>query len=247
MATLFAHHYAGLPQAVSVQSPAAHEKGQGPGNGVAALFSKIRKEVGSLGYEVDTRVIGHESVAGGILAAAHAQKTWAIVLGHPLGGSVNEFKYVVDTVAREAPCPVIVVRFAGVLHTERILVPVIDMEELNTLSGVIHSLSGVGSHAITLLGMVQPDAFEEEVEEAEEALREWVADESLSSSVLCRAVATEARLGAIVDETCRHDLVVMAATHNRGLRRLFFGSVAEDVAQCCQRPMLIVYGKGIQD
>ena len=58
------------------------------------------------------------------------------------------------------------------------------------------------------------------------------------------AIATEARLGAIVDEACRHDLLVMAASHDRGLKKLFFGSVAEDVVQNCQRPMMIVHGNG---
>jgi len=85
----------------------------------------------------------------------------------------------------------------------------------------------MGRHVITLLTMVQSDAFEEEVEEAEERLHQWIENEDLAPFVRCRAVATEARLEAIVTEAEQHDLIVMAASQTSGLRRLFIGSLAE--------------------
>ncbi|NVM20992.1 MAG: cation:proton antiporter [Desulfobacterales bacterium] len=241
MATLLAHYYRARPTAVRVLSPGPDKKYKDPDLDSQALFDKVASEVRALGYELDTKIVENENVADGILSAAHTQKTSAIILGHPLVVTIQEFNRVVEAVARDAPCQVIVVRFAGVLHTERILVPVVDMKNLGMLADIVRSLSGVGEHSITLLTMVHASAFEEELEEVEEILLEWVEKENLTPFVRCRAVATEARSRAIVNEAAQHDLIIMAASPTRGLRRLFFGSLAEDVAQHCQKPMLIVH------
>jgi len=240
MATLLAHYYGAHPTAVRVVLPGDESEAADLTSGIS--FEGVKAEARSLGYELDTRLVVDESVAQGILTLAHQVKTWAIILGHPREATLQEFNRVVEAVADKAPCQVIVVRLSGVLHTERILVPVIDMANLKMLAGVVRALSGVGKHVITLFRMVPSDAFEEEVEEAEEEFLEWIDDENLTPFVSCRAVATEARLEAIVAEAKAHDLIVMAASQTRGLRRLFIGSLAEDVAEKCRNPMLIVRG-----
>lgn len=241
MATLLAHYYRARPTAVRVLSPSLNKEYKAPDLDTQALFDEVACEVRSLGYELDTKIVVKEDVADGILSAARVPKASAIVLGHPLRVTIQEFNRVVEAVGRDAPCPVIVVRFAGVLHTERILVPVVDMNELGMLADILHALSGVGEHVITLLTMVQSDAYEEELREAEKILFEWVEKENLTPFVRCRAVATEARLEAIVSEAAHHDLIVTAPSKTGGLRRLFFGSLAQDVAQHCQKPILIVH------
>jgi Kef-type K+ transport system membrane component KefB/nucleotide-binding universal stress UspA family protein len=242
MATLFAHHYRACPLAVSVVKSEKDHQDISSDEETRSLLEKIETETKSMGYTLDTKTICNDSVANGILSLARDRMARAIVLGHPLEFSMSEFRHVVERVAQEAPCQVIVVRFAGVLHTERILVPLVYSDDLNTLAEVIRALSCVGEHTITLLTTVNSDAFEEDLEEAEEILRQWVENEDLSLSVRYRAVATESRLEAIIEEAFTHDLIVMTATQTRGLRRLFFGSIAEEVARHCQKPMLIVYG-----
>ncbi len=242
MATLFAHHYQACPLAVRVLRSGEDHQDIYPDEETRTLFEKIETETKSMGYALDTKTICNDSVANGILSLARDQMARAIVLGHPLVVSMSEFRHVVEKVAQEAPCQVIVVRFAGVLHTERILVPLVYPDDLNTLAEVIRALSCVGEHTITLLTTMNSDAYEEDLEEAEETLRQWVENEGLSLSVRYRAVATESRLEAIIEEAFTHDLIVMTASQTRGLRRLFFGSIAEEVARHCQKPMLIVYG-----
>jgi Kef-type K+ transport system membrane component KefB/nucleotide-binding universal stress UspA family protein len=242
MATLFAHHYHACPLAVRVLGSGEDHQDIYPDEETRSLFEKIETETRSMGYTLDTKTICNDSVANGILSLARDRMAKAIVLGHPLVVSMSEFRHVVEKVAQEAPCQVIVVRFAGVLHTERILVPLVYPDDLNTLAEVIRALSCVGEHTITLLTTVDSDVFEEDLEEEEETLRQWVENEGLSLSVRYRAVATESRLEAIIEEAFTHDLIVMTATQTRGLRRLFFGSIAEEVARHCQKPMLIVYG-----
>ncbi|EFK10073.1 universal stress family protein [delta proteobacterium NaphS2] len=240
--TLLAHYYCGTPTAVHVLSPQNETEAEAMQSKTRELTQKVACEVESLGYSADVKVITHENVAKGILSAANSQKTWAIVLGHPHKSTSHEFNRIVDAVAKDAPCQVIMVRLCGVLHTERILVPVVDLKNLKLLGHVIRALCGAGKHIITLLAMVQSDALHEEIKEAEELLVDWVQKEHLIPHVRCRAIATEARVEAIVQEAHDHDVTVMAASQMHGLRRIFFGSLAEDVAQNCRKPMLIIHG-----
>ena len=240
--TLLAHYYCATPTAVHVLSPQNEDKAEALQSKTRELTQKVACEVESLGYSANVKVITHENVAKGILRAANSQKTWAIVLGHPHKSTSHEFNRIVDAVAKDAPCQVIMVRLCGVLHTERILVPVVDLKNLKLLGHVIRALCGAGKHIITLLAMVQSDALDDEIEKAEELLIDWVQKEHLIPHVRCRAIATEARVEAIVQEANDHDVTVMAASQMHGLRRIFFGSLAEDVAQNCRKPMLTIHG-----
>jgi nucleotide-binding universal stress UspA family protein len=169
-------------------------------------------------------------------------QTHAIVLGHPFSATPQEFNRIVEAVAKDAPCKVIIVRLCGIIHTERILIPVINLQNLQYLRDVIRSLCGAGQHIITLLAMVNSDALQDKIEDAETFLEEWVENENLIPHVRCQVVATDARVEAIAGEARDHDVIVMAASQVRGLRRIFFGSLAEDVAQSCKKTMLIVHG-----
>jgi len=241
-ATLLAHYYLAEPTGVHVL-PSRNEDGdETTRTQNRELTQKIAGEIESLGYRSHVRKVTHEDVAKGILSAAHSQKTWAIILGHPRTSTSQEFNRIVDAVAKEAPCQVIMVRLCGVLHTEKILVPVVNVENLKLLGHVIRALCGVGEHMITLLSIVHSNALDEEIEEAEELLEDWVQKENLIPHVRCRAIATDARVEAIVQEAQDHDVTVMAASQAHGLRRLFFGSLAEDVAQNSRKPMLIIHG-----
>ena len=240
--TLLAHYYCATPTAVRVLPPQNEAEAEAIQSKTRGLTQKVACEVEALGYSADVKVVTHENVAKGILSAANSQKTWAIVLGHPHRSTSHEFNRIVDAVAKDAPCQVIMVRLCGVLHTERILVPVVDLKNLKLLGHVIRALCGAGKHIITLLAIVHSDALHEEIVRAEELLLDWVHKEHLIPHVRCRAVATEARVDAIVQEAHDHDVTVMAASQMQGLRRIFFGSLAEDVAQNCRKPMLIVHG-----
>ena len=44
-----------------------------------------------------------------------------------------------------------------------------------------------------------------------------------------------------MQEGLNHDLLLMAAPRRKGLIRLFFGSLAEEVARECRLPMILVY------
>ena len=106
----------------------------------------------------------------------------------------------------------------------------IDFSDLKLMGHVIRALCGVGKRMITLLAIVHSDALEDELEEAEELLEDWVRKENLIPHVRCRAIATDARVEAIVREGCTDTPCNGPACQAYGLRRLFFGSLAEDLA-----------------
>lgn len=240
--TLLAHYYHAQPTAVRVLPPDSRDREKTRDQESDHLLSDVISEVRSLGYEPDLKLVHHEDVAKGLLAVAHSGKTCAIVLGHPVSTTPQEFNRIVEAVAKDAPCQVIIVRLSGVIHTERILIPVVNLRNLLYLKDVIRSLCGVGQHTITLLATVHYDALQEEVEDAETFLEDWVEKENLAPYVRCQVVSTDARVEAIVGEAAHHDVIVMAASQTRGLKRIFFGSLAEDVAQSCKKTMLIVHG-----
>ncbi len=239
MATLFAHHHYAIPKGIRVIPP--HQTTESSMN--EELLEVIKNETKSMGYPVETQDIRSEDIASGIVSAAEAAQTFGIFLGSPLQGTPQEFEKVVEKVTRQASCPVIVVRFAGILHTEKILVPIVSRESLNSVRSLILSLCGVGQHRITLLYLLSSDASISEIELSVKKLRIWARLEGIDSQVDCKAVPTETRVETIVNESSTHDLIIMAASQHRGLKRLFFGSLAESVARHCHKPMLIIHHK----
>ena len=240
LATLIAHYRKAKPLAVSVVTRPERKKDPQFQRQMKRLFGRGRKETAAMGYELEAAMVESDSVPNGIVAEAQRRNTLAIMLGHPLAGTAQEFQRVVEAVGQHAPCPVIVARFAGEVHTEHILVPVISIEELDIIRDVLGALSFVGSHSITLLLLLYPDVPEQEIEQARNSLLNWAARQKLKSLAHCQAVKTESRVETIVEKSEENDLVIMAAGQPQGLQRLFFGSLAESVAKRCRKSMLIV-------
>ena len=242
-ATLLAHYYLAKPTGVRVL-PSQNENGdETTRKQYRELTQKIAGEIESLGYRSHVRKVIHENVAKGILSAANSQKTWAIILGHPHTSTSQAFNRIVDAVAKDAPCPVIMVRLSGVLHTENILVPVVDFENLKLLE-TRHPcpLRRGGAHDYPTVHRALGRSLMRNSKRRRSCLRTGCKRKNLIPHVRCRAIATDARTEAIVQEAQDHDVTVMAASQNQGLKRLFFGSLAEDVAQNSGSPCSSFHG-----
>jgi nucleotide-binding universal stress UspA family protein len=239
MATLLAHQFRARPLAVRVLKARSGDSATDL-RGEKRLLALAEAEARNMGYELATEIVQAGNVASGILSVAQAHKTFGIVLGHPSGGTAQEFKLVVDAIAESAPCPVSVVRFQGILHTERILVPAVRFNELREVRDVIFALAGVGKHRVTVLYLRPSNVSRVELMGAEEKLNDWSKKQRFGKPIVCKTVPTEARLETIIQEVAKHDLLVMAADQPRGLHRLFFGSLAEEVAQHGQKSIIMV-------
>ncbi|MCD6388994.1 MAG: universal stress protein, partial [Desulfobulbaceae bacterium] len=127
------------------------------------------------------------------------------------------------------------------LHTERILVSVVDSKDLQVLGPVIQALSRIGPHRLTLQYLLHAGASLDEVETKKNELVDWSNRNNIASPLSVEVVSTEARQETIVAESAKHDLVVMGASRKNVLKKLFFGSLAETVAHDCRKSLLIVY------
>ncbi len=241
IATILAHHDRAIPVAVRVNpyDPSVNqlehlEESQN-------LFRSAIDEAFSMGYRLETLTVHSNDIASGILEAVALANTRTILLGHPKTQPTKRLQYVVDKVAARATCPVIVIRFSGVLHTERIMVALTSLGELEHLRDVISSLAAIGHHKVTFFYLMPPETPADEQEEARKELMAWAEDTALSATVQGKVATTEARLASIVEEAEYYDLVVMDATPVHGLKRVFFGSLAESVAQQCDKNILMVH------
>ncbi len=241
---LLAHNYDADPTAVHVATAETPEDfwTSTVDQEAVALFRLADAEARSLGYPLDTEVEFADEEAHGLLRIAEDADAQAIVVGHPLSRRVARFGRMVDHLANEAMCPVVVVRFAGPLHTERILVPLSCPEDYVTVRPMVAALGAVEEHQITFLRLMPAECRPPELREAEEETEPWPQCDEMPGTCSCSAVAAESRVHVILDAAEDHDIIVMASSGRRGLRRAFFGSLAEDVALETTKPMLMVAG-----
>lgn len=233
IATIFAHHYKASPMAVLVRPP---------GKPVPAGHFEVEKQaVQAMGYDLMTQVVPDVSITSGLVAAVEYDNARAVVLSYPLHDETSDFPKILETVASNVSCPVIVVQFYGVLHTERILVPVTDMDDLAEVYSVVVALAAIGEHQIRLLYMMTSDVSQDIIDTNTEEIYQWLRRQPEKINVSVKSVPTDARVKTIQEEAEEHDLVVMAAIRTKGVRRFFFGSLADSLSKELQKPLIVVY------
>ena len=237
-ATIFAHHYQAAPMAIRVvrteDCPTEHDAFE-------ALFSVEEQEVKSIGYPLQKELICSNDVVSSLVAAVEYNNAQAVVLGYPLPGTAQGFQDTLEAVVSNVACPIIVVRFFGVLHTENILVPLRSMDDLHDVGPIIHALSKVGEHQITLLYLLSAEEEDDKVGKKTQELVTWADELQFKCLITFKVERTEARQETILAESVNHDVVVMGTSRKHVLKRIFFGSLAETLARDIKKPMLIIY------
>ncbi len=233
IATIFAHHYQASPMAVFIQPPGTPPP---PHN-----FEIERKEVATMGYELLTEIVPDAGIPSGLVVAVEYNNAKAVVLSYPLHDKTSDFPEILKTVASHVSCPVIVVQFYGVLHTERILVPVTDMIDLAEVYPAVAALGKVGEHQITLLYLMTSDATRETINSKTEQIYEWLDRRPQQLLISVKSVPTDALVKTIQQEAENHDIVVMGAIRAKGVRKFFFGSLADSLSRELRKPLIVVY------
>jgi len=237
MATLLAHHFNAQPVAVRIET----EKDASPLHvDTRELFEYAAQEAGNLGYTLQTSEVRAENIARGIITVAKGKKALSVLLGYPFQRTEHSFNRIVEEVSSAADCPIIIVRFSGILHTERILVPIVHSADLETVGDMLCALAHVGKHSITLLRLLSVDVRDQEAADYEKKFYAWASDRQLPF-VKVIVTKTEARLETIIKEAQMHDLLIMAVSEGFGIKKMLLGSLADDVAGNCRRPMLVVH------
>ena len=232
-ATIFANFYRCLPMAVRIVKPGTTPPPK--------LFQEELEETASMGYPLVTEVVPDPSVASGLVAGVEYNAAKMVVLGYPLHGTVSSFHEILEAVASNVGCPVVVVRFFGQLHTERILVPVVSLEDLEEVYPVVVALHLIGEHQVGLLYLLQSGEPDSVLRAKEAEVLRWLAEREQKVDLSVKVVATDARVQAVLEESTEYDLVVMGATRTQVIKKFFFGSLADTVSEKLQKTMLIVY------
>ncbi len=236
IATIFAHSFNALPMAVLVRhpedsSPTKHQ------------FRVETEEVNTMGYELLTEVIPDTNTASGLVAAVEYNNARAVVLSYPLHNKDQDsnFPQVLETVAENVSCPVVVVQFYGPLHTEKILVPITDMDDLAEVYPVVAALDTVGEHQIQILYLASSATDSNDLEEYSTKIRTWLDRQTKQIDLSIQAIPTDSRVECIREEAEKHDIVVMGAIRTKGVRKFFFGSLADSLAKELKKPFIVVY------
>lgn len=232
-ATILAHYYEATPMAVRVGK---HET-----DNPEHIFLKETKEVEDMGYNLITEHIPDQNFASGLVAAVEYNNAKAVVLGFPLDGEDKNFQITLEKVAKHVGCPVVVVRFFGPLHTEKILIPVTDMEDLTEVYQIICAFDAIGEHQVHLLYMMSSTAEKNEIQEKEKDIGLWLLQQKNKVSISVKALPTASRVATIITEAEDFDIVIMGATKTRGVQKFFFGSLADAVSKELRKPFVIVY------
>lgn len=93
-----------------------------------------------------SEVLPDQSAASGIVSAVEYNSAKMVLLGYPLPEAGSSFDEVLGAVADNVSCPVIVARFFGQVHTERILIPVVSLADLEEVYPVVAALDCIGEH-----------------------------------------------------------------------------------------------------
>jgi len=237
IATILAHHFHALPMSVRVLNKTAVPLTEQERH---ALFLPEIDEAQQLGYPVRQEII-YDDPASGLVAAAEYNDAKAVVLGYPIGRKPLALQKVLDQVAANVLCPVIAVRFVGTMAWEQILVPVLFEQELEELLPVLEAMATSRHPRITFQHLLPADCSPEDQDRAQNRLREWADTNLYDVETRCIAEIAESRLEAILGEANHHDLIIMSAARRTGLKRKFFGSLANAVVHNCRNPVFVVY------
>lgn len=244
LSTIIAHYYAGFPLAARI-IPASKVYSQEQKESDTILMAAARTEVITMGSELYSTWRQSDEIAEGLLAVVKQSQTLAIVLGLTLRINPMDFQKILGKVIEQASCPTVVVKFGGIFHSERILIPVINMRELFVIRDIVKALTALGHQRCTFVRLLPSYERGEVIAKAEKRLARWLKMEGLDSISTCKAVTAEARQETILQESLAQDVIVMAGAVAHGLHHILFGSLANRVAQKSTKTLIIVYSPAL--
>jgi Kef-type K+ transport system membrane component KefB/nucleotide-binding universal stress UspA family protein len=237
VATILAHHFDALPMAVRVlKKKELLDKEQ-----QHDLFLPEIDEAATLGYPIQTEVL-YDKRASALVAATEYHNAKALVLGYPMSNNPLKFQKILDPVADNVLCPIIAVRFVGRMAWDRILIPFIQTEELETLLPIVEAMITSCHPQLTFQQLLFADSTPDEIRIHEKKLEKWALSTVYDADAIhCIAEASASRLESILREARHHDLIIMTASQTKGMQRRVFGSLANMVVGNCNNPVFVVY------
>lgn len=203
------------------------------------LFEAARRAFADTRLPLITETRIAQAPADGILAAARDHAAEWIILGHPRHADADAFDAVVEAVAKADIAHVIVARISYPIPTwGRILVPVTHPSHLADCAPVANAIAGDCGKAL-VLDIIGSDATDREVEEAKAELDKVA--RQVMPNCYHEVRRAESRVHAILEASAEADMVLLRADDRKGLSRLFFGSLASEIAERVDCTVLMLH------
>lgn len=178
------------------------------------------------------RLVVVRGVAEALSEIAEVEHARVIVVGfsernHP-DGDDTQFARLIDDIAQQAKCNLLVARFRAPLRFDRVLVPVrrrLNLDIRRDLVTALHNQLG------STIEVVHFARSHDEVEYMHGILEEWLIERGVAEWVTLRVEVHAEPAQAIVDASAHYDAVVLGAAPFDEIRRMYFGAVPDYVAR----------------
>ena len=246
LAAIFAHHFQATPMA-SHFIPGSHDgQWDEPQHERSdQIIQAAKSELTIMGSRLTVVTHSLSSRSKALLDATVRHHAHALLIGCNSPKLPFSFQRTVEEIVSNASCPTLLIRFTEILHTEKILVPIVSMRDLEQLRMPIFALAAVGHHQITVLRLLPSYKTDKEQTKAFAKLSCWINAAQLSRVATGAVETTEARVDTVKRFADTADLLLMSAPESNGLSKLFFGSLVERIADTVKRNMIIVYPPSI--
>ena len=145
-----------------------------------------------------------------------------------------------DPVIRQAPCDIVVVKACEndpEKEVNRILFPLRGRSAHRDLAiEVLRPIAKRYNAEVTILHVMQKHETQSDAKRITESIPEQMQGIPYSTKI----VESDDLVDSIVDESKKHDLVVIGATEASMFEQLLFGSVPEEIAKRCSTTVLMV-------
>ena len=98
----------------------------------------------------------------------------------------------------------------------------------------------VPGEKITILFLAPGETPHYELDKIKQQVMQKLSQKDFSRDLQIDVLSTDSRIHSIIEAAQGHDLIIMNAVGQGRLSRVFFGSLAEDVAQRVDETMLLV-------
>jgi amino acid transporter/nucleotide-binding universal stress UspA family protein len=225
-------HMVPVPEAVSL-SDAEHYQHEGK--------EGIMETILYLGghFDVSTTLRYCRNAARGIISALREKKSNMLIMGWHgrRSGGLFSIGSTVDPLLESAPCDVVIMKNCNGGNYKNILVPVAGGPNSTLALETALMLAADGDTHITLFSVVNGG---KSFDPASLLTKDFSGSDVATENISAKSVPARDVKEAILSESENYDLVVIGASRKPVLSHVFHGTLPEEIAENCHKPLIMV-------
>jgi uncharacterized hydrophobic protein (TIGR00271 family) len=234
-------------QVVVVPETVPLEAGQQRAKMSQAILEKALAIANAESLPLETMTRAARSVGQGILDTAVEEKVDMILLGWqgPTHSRDTSLGRIADTVLRDAPCDVLIMRGEHAPLPKTILVPTAGGPHASAAARLATLMMKALQAKVTLAYIQPQPTTAKQIEEDRHRIAEMVEDLSITPPPTQKVIQAPSVVEGIVQEAQDHDLVLLGVSEESLLDRVVFGSVPLQVAVRVKAAALVQGYQGV--